>query len=415
MNDYITVFRLNQYIKGKFDSDESLQNVYIKGEISNYRPHPSGHMYFTLKDENAAVSAIMFASSAKKLNFKAENGMKVLVRAHVSVYPKTGVYQLYVSEMTQDGIGNLYAQFEALRKKLQAEGLFDESHKKAIPHYPGAIAVLSAKSGAALQDTLRTIHMRFPVAKVFIFPVPVQGIDAYKHIIATLKGVDRIGFPVVLLVRGGGSIEDLWNFNEEALVRAIYEMKTPIITGVGHETDFTLVDFVSDLRAATPTAAAVAATPNEIEMREDIHMHRDRLNQVIMMRVKLEREHLDRALHHYIMKNPEHLYENEWMRLNNAKDHLAHFGKQFVSTQSQEIETRVRQMDYAMQARMKSARYDLSKKAEKLDLVSPLKILSRGYAIVKKEETVVESINALKTNDQVTIQLQDGTKEAIIK
>lgn len=415
MNEYFTVFRLNQYIKGKFDSDESLQNVYIKGEISNYRPHPSGHMYFTLKDENAAVSAIMFASQAKKLNFKAENGMKVLVRAHVSVYPKTGVYQLYISEMSQDGIGNLYAQFEALRKKLAAEGLFDESHKKQIPHYPGAIAILSAKSGAALQDTLRTIHMRFPVAKIFIFPVPVQGIDAYKYIISTLKNVDRVGFPVVLLVRGGGSIEDLWNFNEEALVRAIYDMKTPIITGVGHETDFTLVDFVSDLRAATPTAAAVAATPNVIEMQEDIQAHTKRLHNAMANRVRFERERLDRYSKHYIMRNPAYLYENEMMHLTQVKEHLSHFGTQFVTMHHHDIINKMRQLDYAMTSLMNNERFTFSKKAEKLDLVSPLKILGRGYSIVKKEDKVVESASALKTQDQVTLQFKDGIKEAIIK
>ena len=212
---YISVFALNKYIKAKMNQDVSLQNVYIKGEISNYRPHPSGHLYFTLKDENSRVSAIMFASAARKMSFQIENGMQVFIHASVSVYEASGQYQLYVQTIQQDGIGNLYLQYEALKRKLEKEGLFDLKYKQSIRSFPKGIAVLSAKQGAAVQDIVRTIHLRFPFAKVIVFPIPVQGKNAYLQIIETLKQVDTLGFDTIILARGGGSIEDLWNFNEE--------------------------------------------------------------------------------------------------------------------------------------------------------------------------------------------------------
>lgn len=414
-HQYITVYNLNRYIKAQFDSDVGLQDIYVRGEISNYRPHPSGHMYFTLKDEKASMSVIMFASYARRLQFKAENGNKVIAHGHVSVYEKTGQYQLYITSMQLDGVGNLYAQFEALKKKLREEGLFDESHKKPIPPYPTRIAVLSAKQGAALQDTIRTIKARFPVCRIYIFPIPVQGKNAYKQIIATLNGIDHIGFSDILLVRGGGSIEDLWNFNEEELARCIYQLKTPVITGIGHETDFTLADFVADFRAATPTYAAMAATPDINELQSAVDEKRKQLHSAMQTKIHQERIRLDSYRHHYIMKNPAYMYENELMKLNNYQDRLHHYGVQFISVHRGDIEKQLTRLNYAMKNRLTGERFQLGKKAEKLDLVSPLKILSKGYTIVKKDEHVVESASDIRTGDTVSLQFKDGLKEATVK
>ncbi|MEG0277582.1 MAG: exodeoxyribonuclease VII large subunit, partial [Coprobacillus sp.] len=314
----------NKYIKAKMSQDVSLQNVYIKGEISNYRPHPSGHLYFTLKDENSRVSAIMFSSYGQKLDFQVENGMQVLIQATVSVYEATGQYQLYVQKMQQDGIGNLYLQYEKLKQKLYNEGLFDDTHKKMIPVYPKSIAVLSAKQGAAVQDVIRTIHLRFPFTKTVVFPIPVQGKDAFLEIIDVLRKVDEIGFDTVLLVRGGGSIEDLWNFNEELLVRCVFEMKTPIITGIGHETDFTLCDFVSDYRAVTPTAAAMKATPNQVELRKNISSLNKQLCYQMNRVVETHLKHLKSLTQSYYLSNPEVLYSHEYLHLSKLQDQLSY-------------------------------------------------------------------------------------------
>ncbi len=412
---YISVHALNRYLKAKIDQDYQLQDLWIKGEISNYRPHPSGHMYFTLKDEQSYVSAVMFASQAKRLRFKAENGMKVLIHARVSVYEARGVYQLYVEDMREDGLGDLFYQFEQLKAKLEKEGLFDPSHKKPIPQFPRTIAILSAKQGAALQDTLRTIKNRFPVVRIVIFPVPVQGKDAYLKIIETLQRIDGAGFSTILLVRGGGSIEELWNFNEEALVFCLYNMKTPVITGVGHETDFTLVDFVSDLRSATPTAAAVSATPDIRELNSLLKNKEQKINVIMRNRLTLERNKVNHYMQHYILNNPGYFYENEILKLNSFKDHLLHYGKQFLFLHQQSISSRRKDMDRIMKAMLTTQENQFKGKVETLDLVSPLKILSRGYGIIKKENHVITSVNNLHAGDEVTLTISDGSKEAIIK
>ena len=250
---YLTVSALNRYLKAKIDADTQLQKILIKGEISNFKHHSSGHLYFTLKDEKSRINAVMFSSKANKMLFKLENGMKVLIQASVSVYDVAGTYQLYVDSIEQDGLGNLFLRYEQLKKQLSLEGLFDLDKKITIPKFPSKIAVLSAYPSAALADIVRTINLRFPVVRVIVFPIPVQGKDAYIHIIRTLNYVDTLKFSTIIIARGGGSLEDLWNFNEEGLARAICNCKTPIISGVGHEVDFTICDFVADYRAATPT------------------------------------------------------------------------------------------------------------------------------------------------------------------
>ncbi|WP_440251708.1 exodeoxyribonuclease VII large subunit, partial [Catenibacterium faecis] len=399
---YVSVHALNRYIKAVLDSDMQLRTVYIRGEISNYRPHPSGHMYFTLKDDQteSSISAIMFASQARYLKFRLRDGMKVFITAQVSVFERAGRYQLYVRSMQEDGLGNLYLRFNELKQTLEKEGLFNTMHKKAIPVMPERLAILSARQGAALQDVLRILHQRYPLVRRDIYPVPVQGRDAYKYIVETLRQVDQLGYSTILLVRGGGSIEDLWNFNEEALARCIYDLKTPIITGVGHETDFTLVDYVSDLRAPTPTAAAVAAVPSQKELLSHLENKIMQLSNVMRKTIYLEKQKLEQYTHSYVFTDPSRIFETKFMKLDNVHLKLNNYKirikqkshyemhkkaiqlntlikqKQLIETKN--ISNKQELLKNCFENYLKNKKTSFSYCIEKLDLLSPLKTLQRG-------------------------------------
>lgn len=412
---YISVFVLNKYIKAKLNQDVSLQNVYIKGEISNYRPHPSGHLYFTLKDENSRISAVMFSSNAKKLDFQVENGLQVLIHANVSVYEATGQYQLYISTMQKDGLGNLFLEFDKLKKKLELEGLFDRKFKKEIHLFPKSIAVLSAKQGAAVQDVVRTIQLRFPFTRVIVFPIPVQGKNAYLDIIDTLNHVDQIGFDTIILARGGGSIEDLWNFNEEALARCIFNLKTPIITGIGHETDFTICDFVSDYRAATPTAAAIKATPDQFELQKHQQLLQNQLIYKMNNYIQFKEQSFLRLKESYYLTKPEQLYANEVLRLVHLQDQLIHQFQMFNYKSEQKL------FNYQSILKQKIDNLLVSDQKHhlllfsRLDDLSPLKVMQRGYTLIKKDNHIVKKANDLKSGDMIDIIFSDDSKKAIIK
>lgn len=412
---YITVFALNKYIKAKMNQDVALQNIYIKGEISNYRPHPSGHLYFTLKDENSRVSAVMFASQARRLNFEIENGMQVFIRASVSVYEVSGQYQLYVQSIQQDGIGQLYLKFEALKKKLDAEGLFDEKFKKMIPQFPRKIAVLSAKQGAAVQDIVRTIHLRFPFTQVVVFPIPVQGKNAYRQIIETLNQVDGLGFDTLILARGGGSIEDLWNFNEEALARCLFNCQTPIVTGIGHETDFTICDFVSDCRCATPTAAAMKATPDQNELRKYNYDLKQQLIYKMKHYLDIHRQYLTRLQKSYYLTTPEAIYSNEILRLTKLQDQLSYQFKIFDMKIFQQLINYQLTLKQSTDNLIQLKEYQLQKTIASLDALSPLKVMQRGYTLVRREEQMIKSVKNVQKGDIVEIQFYDGFQKAEIK
>lgn len=436
---YVSVHALNRYIKAVLDNDMQLQTVYIRGEISNYRPHPSGHMYFTLKDDQteSSISAIMFASQARYLKFRLRDGMKVFITAQVSVFERAGRYQLYVRSMQEDGLGNLYLRFNELKQTLEREGLFNTMHKKAIPVMPERLAILSAKQGAALQDVLRTLHQRYPLVRRDIYPVPVQGRDAYKYIVETLSQIDQLGYSTILLVRGGGSIEDLWNFNEEALARCIYDLKTPIITGVGHETDFTLVDYVSDLRAPTPTAAAVAAVPSQKELLSHLENKIMQLSNVMRKTIYLEKQKLEKYTHSYVFTDPSRIFEIKFMKLdsvhlklNNYKIRIkqkSHYEmhkkviqlntlikqKQLIETKN--ISNKQKLLKNCFENYLKNKKTSFSYCIEKLDLLSPLKTLQRGYIISKKNDSIIKSVKDLHTDDTITLVYADGEKEVIVK
>lgn len=436
---YVSVHALNRYIKAVLDNDMQLQTVYIRGEISNYRPHPSGHMYFTLKDDQteSSISAIMFASQARYLKFRLRDGMKVFITAQVSVFERAGRYQLYVRSMQEDGLGNLYLRFNELKQTLEREGLFNTMHKKAIPVMPERLAILSAKQGAALQDVLRTLHQRYPLVRRDIYPVPVQGRDAYKYIVETLSQIDQLGYSTILLVRGGGSIEDLWNFNEEALARCIYDLKTPIITGVGHETDFTLVDYVSDLRAPTPTAAAVAAVPSQKELLSHLENKIMQLSNVMRKTIYLEKQKLEKYTHSYVFTDPSRIFEIKFMKLDSVHLKLNNYKIRIKQKSHYEMHKKVIQLNTLIKQKqlietknisnkqellkncfenyLKNKKTSFSYCIEKLDLLSPLKTLQRGYIISKKNDSIIKSAKDLHTDDTITLVYADGEKEVIVK
>lgn len=434
---YLTVSALNRYLKAKIDSDNQLQRILIKGEVSNFKHHSSGHFYFTLKDEHSRINAVMFASKAKKIPFILSNGMKILVQASVSVYDVAGTYQLYVDTVEQDGLGNLFLRYEQLKKQLASEGLFDSRNKKEIPKYPSKIAVLSAYPSAALADIIRTLNLRFPVVRIIVFPVPVQGKDAYLDIIKTLKYVDTLGFNEIIIARGGGSLEDLWNFNEETLARVIYQCKTPIISGVGHEVDFTICDFVSDYRAATPTAAAIKATPDLIELQQNVNNVRYTLNNLIKQKINLNKESLNRLESFYLFKNPQKMYEDKKAKIDYLDDQLNnvfihnlnknknkannliqvfnHQANLFAINQRNRLDSILHTMDQEIKRKLQYNQEKFYYSVSKLNTLSPLKTLERGYAIILKGNHVISSVDDLKSGEKIELKMHDGVKKAVIE
>lgn len=413
MNDkYITVASLTKYIKYKIDNDMNLQEVFLKGEISNFKAHSRGHFYFTLKDETSRINAIMFASSAARIPFTPTDGMKVLITGKVSVYEATGAYQIYVSEMVEDGVGNLYIAFEQLKKKLQEEGLFKEEYKKKIPKFPKKIGIVTASTGAAIRDILSTINRRWPFVETLLYPALVQGMEAKEDIVRQIKRADIAGCDVLIVGRGGGSIEDLWSFNEEIVARAIFEAKTPIISAVGHEVDFTIADFVADVRAPTPTGAAEMAVPN----LEDVKLHFNQLQirnyKAIHNHIALKKEHLTQITNKYIFKNASSLYEPKEQTFSYLLDRLKLSGTNLLQKKEKKLQL------YKNSFIFKNPDLLLEKKKNhylqllsKLEPLSPLLTLKRGYTIVKKEGKAVNFKKDLKKKDKLEITFQDGDIE----
>ena len=389
---YLTVSALNNYLKRKVDIDSQLQIIYIKGEISNLKRNiNSGHLYFTLKDEKSNISAIMYKGFAKQLTFDLKNGDHVLIEASVSVYAVTGYNQLIVRTIEPDGIGVLYLQFEALKKKLYQEGLFDSKYKKDIPLYPGKIAVLSAYPSAALMDVMQTIKSRFPICRVIIFPIPVQGKGAYLHIVKTLEYVDQLKFNTIILARGGGSLEHLLNFNEETLARTIFDLKTPIITGVGHETDFTITDFVADLRAPTPSAAAELAVCDISAIEAQIAAYEKALYTAAVRKISDSKNVLENYRLRLAVFNPVSRIED---------------GRQYTMQAEERLEKALYQV-------LAAKRHQMELLAARLNGVSPLAKLGQGYAYVSAEDgTRIRSTADVAEKSLMKIYLKDGYVKA---
>lgn len=414
--EYLTVSQLTKYIKYKLDNDVNLREVYLKGEISNFKAHTRGHFYFTIKDEGSRINAVMFASSASKVKFTPEDGMKILVTGRISVYEATGGYQIYVNEMMEDGVGNLYVAFEQLKKKLASEGLFDDRYKKPIPKIPERVGVITASTGAAIRDIISTINRRFPLTEVILLPSLVQGEGAKEDIVRQIKRAEDYNLDVLIVGRGGGSIEDLWAFNEEIVARAIFECPIPIISAVGHEIDFTIADFVADLRAPTPTGAAEIAVPNKTDVINYINQLNLRSRKAVGTILELKKKRLDNIKGHYILNNPLDLYSAKIQKLDYLTESLVKNYKVIIDKEKiklNNIKTRPLFSNPLVILEKTKQKYALL--LSKLDTLSPLKTLERGYGIIKLNDKAVTSIKDLKQDDLINIELKDGSKKAIIK
>lgn len=410
---YITISDLNRYIKAKFDIDSNLNNVYLKGEISNFKHHTRGHFYFTLKDENSRLSAIMFNFNASKVNFEPEDGMKVLVSGRISVYEATGAYQIYVNTMDMDGIGNLYLEFEKLKQKLASEGLFNQEHKRPIPKHPKTIGIITAPTGAAIRDILSTIKRRYPIARTILFPALVQGEGAKESVTKQLKKAQEYDLDVIICGRGGGSIEDLWCFNEEMVARAIYESKIPVISAVGHEIDFTIADFVADLRAPTPTGAAEMAVPNITDLNNLFNQLKIRATKAIQNKLDFSNNELTTLTSKQILKKPLSIYEIKEQRLDNLLDRL----QLFISNKIKEDNLRYYKIiDNKLLKEptkiLENKEYQFNLLLKTVTILNPMKLLDSGYSIVKNKNEVITSVKLVDINDVINVALKDGTLEA---
>ena len=388
-----SVAQLNNYVKSVLDNDENLNHLFVTGEISNYKPHYSGHMYMTIKDETASIKAVMFAGNASRLKFKPENGMKVIIFGTVSLFQRDGSYQLYINDMQPDGIGALNIAFEQLKKKLEAEGLFSKDHKKPIPKFPQKVGVVTSATGAAVQDIFNVLKRRYPVAEVVLRPCQVQGDGAANDIANAIKEFNKVkGADVLIVGRGGGSIEDLWAFNEEAVARAVFDSEIPVISAVGHETDVTICDFVADLRAPTPSAAAECAVPDCFELKANLLSYKQRLNTLSKNILESERKRVLAIEKSGALKNP-------LLKINDSKKDILYLNEKLVNLTSSVIEAN---------------RSKVNALCGKLDALSPLGVIARGYSVTKSKEKIIKSIKDVKIDDEITVNLSDGMITAMV-
>ena len=389
----VTVTQLNKYLKDRFDEDENLNAILVKGEISNFKNHYTGHLYFTLKDENSLIKCIMFKSYAEKLTFKLKDGMKVMVFGTVSVFERDGVYQIYAKSMMEDGIGDLHEQFEQLKAKLEKEGLFVQAHKKEIPLYPNVIGVLTSQTGAVIRDIINVSTRRNPNVYIRLLPVPVQGPGAAEQIADKIRIMNEKKLADVLIIgRGGGSLEDLWPFNEEIVARAIYDSEIPIISAVGHETDFTIADFVADLRAPTPSAAAELAVPDIFEVKQKIINYQDRSKLALKKKIEIMKLRFEKIMKSRIFTDPMRKIMDDSIILDDYMKRLENAMKE-IKTEN------------------KNKYIEL---VTKLDSISPLKTLTRGYSLTEKDGQIIKSASQIDKGDIITIKFSDGEKNAEI-
>ena len=390
----LTITQVNEYIRAMMDGDKLLTNVAVKGEISNYKIYPSGHHYFTVKDEGGALKCVMFKGNALKLRFRPENGMQVIAMGKISVYPRDGAYQLYCNAMVLDGVGDLYAAYEQLKKKLSAQGLFDPAHKKALPQYPKTIAIVTSAAGAAIHDMLRILRKRYPLVKVLLLPVRVQGVEAPAEIAAAIRYANHYRLADLLIVgRGGGSIEDLWAFNDELLAHAIFASSIPVISAVGHEPDVTISDFVADLRAATPSNAAELAVPDQDTIRQSLDGMMTSMIAAMNRKIKVSRQHLEVLAASPALKSPDGY-------LNQRKKTLELLNNRLISAQTKQLAFK-KQRHIAL--------------AAKLDAMSPLKVLSRGYSMAQKEDgSILRSVKQAEPGDKIHLTMEDGVLSATV-
>src|SRR5574344_242390 len=413
---YITVTTLNNYLKNKFDTDPNIQKVCLKGEISNFKGHTRGHLYFSLKDEESKINAVMFSFNASKLEFTPEDGMKVLVIGKVSIYSPSGSYQIYIEEMISDGLGNLYLKYEQLKKDLAAKGLFNPEHKRALPKYPNKIGIITAPTGAAIKDIISTIKRRYPICETILFPCLVQGELAKEDIVKQINEAQNYDLDLLIVGRGGGSIEDLWAFNEECVAYAIYNSHIPIISAVGHEIDFTIADFVADLRAPTPTGAAEMAVPNIADLNTYLNQINIRLTKYMQNKITLNFNRLNDLRTSYVLSNPLAVYEmkeqyltnlfntlnsNIVNRINLAKTKYNHLKDNYILNHPEDL--------------LKSYQNNFNLIINKLELLNPLAVLAKGYSVVTKDNVASKTAKELKEHDLINIKLYEGSLSARVE
>lgn len=392
-NMAITVTELNKYVKEKIAQDEFLANVLVKGEISNFKKHYTGHMYFTLKDENCLIKCIMFKSYAERLNFLPKDGTKVMAFGSVSVFERDGIYQIYVKAMEEDGLGDLYTRYQELKQKLEKDGFFDEENKQKIPKFPKTIGVLTSKTGSVIKDIINVSTRRNPNVHIKLLPVPVQGEGAAEKIANGIYYMNKNKIADVLIIgRGGGSLEDLWPFNEEIVANAIYNSEIPIISAVGHETDFTIADFVSDLRAPTPSAAAELAVPDIYEVQEKIISYQNRLKNALIKKIEIMNLKYQKCMSSTVFREPNRIINDNYLK----------------------IDTYIKRMEAAIDKNIKIKQNKYIELISKLDTLSPLKTIARGYIIAEKNDKIIKSVKELEKNDLINLQLKDGKKQAKI-
>jgi exodeoxyribonuclease VII large subunit len=431
---YLSVYALTKYIKRKFDCDPHLQDIYVKGEISNFKRHSSGHMYFTIKDEKARILAVMFSSFSRAIKFIPENGMKIIVRGEISVYEPSGQYQIYVKEMRPEGIGELFLAYEQLKQRLESEGLFAIEKKQPIPLFPKTVGVITSPTGAAIRDILTTIKRRFPIANILVFPALVQGENAAPSIAKAIEKANQLSEIDVLIVgRGGGSIEELWAFNEELVARAIFTSTIPIISAVGHETDFTIADFVADLRAPTPTGAAELAVPHIDELLERVLQRQTRLVRAVKDRLRFEKEHLNRLKKSYAFRYPERLYQQKLEQADKMTERLVKGAQRVALVKASEqdvlykrlVRNHPSELLKGANERFSRSQKEISRAMQQilinnqtkydriitaLQALSPLKIMERGYSLAYTQDHVlIKSIKQVNKSEPIQVQLTDGT------
>ena len=390
----ISVTDLNKYIKDKIANDEYLNNILVKGEISNFKNHYTGHLYFTLKDENSLIKCIMFKTYAQKLKFMPKDGMKVLILGGVSVFERDGVYQIYVKIMEEDGLGDLYTKYQELKEKLEKQGLFDKAHKKAIPLMPKTIGVLTSQTGSVIRDIINVSTRRNPNVYIRLLPVPVQGEGAAEKIAEGIDYMNKNKLADVLIVaRGGGSLEDLWPFNEEIVAHSIYNSEIPVISAVGHETDFTIADFVADLRAPTPSAAAELAVPDIYEVKQKINTYQNRMKQALSKKLEIMKLRYEKCISSVVFKEPTRKIQDNYLK----------------------IESYIKQLENIIKVKEQKEKSRYIELISKLDTLSPLKTLIRGYSIIQKDGNVVKSVKQLKVGDKIDIRLSEGKAQGVIE
>lgn len=404
----LTVTDINNYIKNIVDGDFFLSNVTLKGEISNLKFHTRGHLYFSLKDENSKINAVMFNYKNLGLNFIPKDGMNVIVKGKVSVFTTGGSYQITVSNMKEDGIGNLYLLFEELKRRLEREGLFSPEHKKKLPRIPKKVGVITAATGAAVKDIISTINRRFPLTEIILFPTLVQGVGAKENIVKMINEANESDVDVIILGRGGGSIEDLWAFNEEIVARAIYNSNKPIVSAVGHEIDFTISDFVSDMRAPTPTGAAELVVPSKVEIQSYLNDYKGRIISVINKKIKSYTDTFSKLKNTYILKNPISMYEIDEQKLDNMLEKLGSIMTYKLEREKSKLNNLSKMISPNMLNRLDKEKIKLENIETKLNLLNPENILKKGYSLTLVEGKIVKSINSVKKGSIIDTKFSDG-------